>query len=107
VTKYRLDPGFYRVEVGVIVNLDKWKSLNDAQRKVLTDAALWLENLDSENPAAIKAEIERQAKAGIQPIDFGPAESKRFIDIANEAAWKAIIKNAPESGPKLRELGGN
>lgn len=107
VTKYRLDPGFYRVEVGVIVNLDKWKSLNDAQRKVLTDAALWLENLDSENPAAIKAEIERQAKAGIEPIDFGPAESKRFIDTANEAAWKAIIKAAPESGPKLRALAGN
>lgn len=107
VTKYRLDPGFYRVEVGVIVNLDKWKSLTDAQRKVLTDAALWLENLDAENPAAIKAEIERQTKAGIEPIDFGPAESKRFIDTANEAAWKAIIKNAPESGPKLRTLAGN
>lgn len=107
VTKYRLDPGFYRVEVGVIVNLDKWKSLDDAQRKVLTDAAAWLENLDSENPAAIKAEIERQAKAGIQPIDFGPVESKRLIDTANEAAWKAIIKSAPESGPKLRALAGN
>src|SRR6195256_3136063 len=43
VTKFRLQPAFYSVEVGVLVNLDAWKSLNDAQRKVLNDTALWLE----------------------------------------------------------------
>ena len=107
VTKYRLEPGFYGVEVGVLVNLDAWKGLTDAQRKVLTDAALWLESLDAENVAAIKAEVDRQTKAGIQPINFGPAESKRFTELANEAAWKAIIKSAPVSGPKLRQLAGN
>jgi TRAP-type C4-dicarboxylate transport system substrate-binding protein len=107
VTKYRLEPGFYGVEVGVLVNLDAWKGLTDAQRKVLTDAAQWLESLDAENVVAIKAEVDRQTKAGIQPIDFGPAESKRFTELANEAAWKAIIKSAPVSGPKLRQLAGN
>src|SRR5215217_3960625 len=72
VTKYRLEPAFYAVEVNVLVNLDTWKSLNDAQRKLLTDNAAWLEGLDSENVELIKAERERQAKAGIQSIDFGP-----------------------------------
>ncbi len=43
VTKFRMEPAFYSVEVNVLVNLDAWKSLNDAQRKVLNDAALWLE----------------------------------------------------------------
>ena len=61
VTKFRMEPAFYSVEVNVLVNLDTWKSLNDAQRKVLSDAALWLEGLDSENEAAIKAERDRQA----------------------------------------------
>ena len=70
VTKYRVEPAFYSVEVGVLVNLDVWKGLNDAQRKVLNDAALWLEGLDSENDALIKAERDKQAKAGIQPIEF-------------------------------------
>src|SRR5262249_34336850 len=69
VTKYRLEPAFYSVEVGVLVNLDAWKSLNDKQRKLLEDAALWLEALDDENAAAIKAEIDRQTQAGIQPLD--------------------------------------
>ena len=33
VTKYRMEPAFYSVEVGVLVNLDVWKGLNDAQKK--------------------------------------------------------------------------
>ncbi len=108
VTKYRMDPGFYSVDVGVLVNQDTWKSLNDAQRKVLTDAALWLENLDgSESPALIKSEQERQAKAGIQTLDFGPEASKAFITKANDLAWQAVIAKSPEIGAKLRALNGN
>jgi TRAP-type C4-dicarboxylate transport system substrate-binding protein len=106
-TKYRLEPGFYGADVNVLVNLDTWKALSDAQRKVLTDAGLWLEGLDAENIAINKAEVERQAKAGIQPIDFGPAEAKKFLEKANEVAWQSVIKRAPEAGAKLRQLAGN
>jgi hypothetical protein len=91
----------------VLVNLDVWKGLSDAQRKVLSDAALWLEALDGENDAAIKAERERQAAANIQAIDFGPAESKKFLDKAYDVGWSSVIKRAPEAGPKLRALAGN
>jgi TRAP-type C4-dicarboxylate transport system substrate-binding protein len=107
VTKFRLEPAFYGAEVNVLVNLDVWKGLSDAQRKVLNDAALWLEALDAENVAGNKAEIERQTNAGIQPIDFGPAESKKFLDKANDVAWQSVIKRAPETGAKLRQLAGN
>jgi TRAP-type transport system periplasmic protein len=107
VTKFRMEPPFYSVEVNVLVNLDAWKGLNDAQRKVLNDAALWLEGLDSEKVAVIKAERERQAAAGIQTLDFGPAASKAFLDRAYEVAWQSVIKRAPETGPKLRQLAGN
>jgi TRAP-type C4-dicarboxylate transport system substrate-binding protein len=107
VTKFRLEPAFYSVEVNVLINLDAWKALTDAQRKVLSDAALWLEGLDAENPAIIKAEVERQAAAGIAPIDFGLSEGKRFLALANEVAWQSMIRRAPETGPKLRALAGN
>jgi TRAP-type transport system periplasmic protein len=107
VTKFRMEPPFYSVEVNVLVNLESWKGLSDPQRKVLNDAALWLESLDSENVAAIAAERERQAKAGIQPIDFGPADSKRFLTQANDVAWQSVIKRAPEIGQRLRQLAGN
>jgi TRAP-type C4-dicarboxylate transport system substrate-binding protein len=107
VTKYRVEPPFYSVEVGVLVNLDVWKGLNDAQKKVLNDAALWLEGLDSENVAAIKAEREKQAKAGIQSLDFGPEASKAFLQKANDVGWASVIKRSPENGAKLRKLSGN
>ena len=35
VTKFRMEPGFYSVEVNVLVNGDAWKSLSDAQRKLV------------------------------------------------------------------------
>jgi TRAP-type transport system periplasmic protein len=107
VTKYRLEPAFYSVEVNVLVNLDSWKALTEAQRKVLTDAAVWLEGLDSENVAVIAAEREKQAKAGIQPIDFGAAAGKTFLDKAKDVAWQSVIRRAPESGAKLRQLAGD
>jgi TRAP-type C4-dicarboxylate transport system substrate-binding protein len=107
VTKFRLEPAFYSVEVGVLVNLDSWKALNDGQRKVLNDAAAWLEGLDSENVALIKSEVDKQTAAGIQPLAFGAAGAKKFLDQANDVAWQAVIKRAPETGPKLRQLGGN
>jgi TRAP-type transport system periplasmic protein len=107
VTKYRLEPAFYSVEVNVLVNLDSWKALNDAQRKVLADAAAWLEGLDTENIALIAAEREKQTKVGIQPIEFSADEAKKFLDKANEVAWQSVIKRAPETGAKLRQLSGN
>ena len=106
VTKFRLEPAFYSVEVNVLVNLDTWKGLTDAQRKVLNDAALWLEGLDSENAAVIAAERERQTKAGIQPIDFGAGGSKKFLEKANEVAWQSVIKRAPENGAEAAATGG-
>ena len=68
VTKYRMEPAFYSVEVGVLVNLDVWKSLNDAQKKVLNDAALWLEALDSRERRADQVRA-RQAGRGRHPAD--------------------------------------
>ncbi len=107
VTKFRMEPAFYSVEVNVLVNQDTWKSLNDAQRKVLSDAALWLEGLDSENEAAIKAERDRQAAAGIQALDFGADAAKSFLVRANDVAWQSVLRRAPENGAKLRQLAGN
>jgi TRAP-type transport system periplasmic protein len=107
VTKFRLEPAFYSVEVNVLVNQDVWNGLSAAQKKVLSDAALWLEALDKENDALIKSERDRQTAAGIQPIDFGPAEAKKFLDKANDVAWQSVIKRASDTAPKLRQLAGN
>jgi len=104
VTKYRVDPGFYRASVEVLVNLDTWKKLDDKQKSVLQGAATWLEGLCAEDEEINKTERERQAKAGIKTIAFSGAEGEKYLKQAYETGWAAFIKANPEHGPKLKEL---
>lgn len=103
-TKFRVDPGFYDAEVSVIVNLDTWKKLSDAQRDFLTRQALAFEGQNDHWKSYAQEEMKRQAQAGIQVIRFDGAEAAQYVDRAYEAAWAAVIKASPEHGPKLREL---
>jgi len=103
-TKYRVDPGFYSVDVGVLVNLDKWKKLNPAQQELLTKTVIWMEGLSARNVELNAAELKRQAVAGIQPITFtGPAADK-WLGTAADAGWAYVKQVAPENADKLRAL---
>lgn len=103
-TKYRVEPGFYNTEVSVLVNLATWKKLNDKQRAVLSEAALWMEDLNLSNSKLWDEDKKRQAGAGIQSIVFPPAETAAYNKKAEEAIWSSINKRSPEHGPKLRQL---
>jgi TRAP-type C4-dicarboxylate transport system substrate-binding protein len=104
-TKYRVDPGFYRAEVSILVNKATWGKLDDAQRKVLADAAAMIE---AEWPAIETKEnaeeVARQKQAGIQVIEFKGAEGEAYLAKAYEAAWAGVVRQSPEHGPKLREF---
>ena len=103
-TKFRVDPGFYNAEVSLIVNLDKWKALTQAQRTYLTKQALAFEAQNEEWKSYNAEETQRQAKAGIQTIRFDAATSKQYVDKAYEVGWASIIKASPEHGPKMKAL---
>ncbi|MBN9460283.1 MAG: TRAP transporter substrate-binding protein DctP [Burkholderiales bacterium] len=102
-TKYRVDPGFYNVEVSLVMNLDAWKRLTPAQRDFLTKEVLAFEAQNGFWKGDNEAEAKRQAQAGVQTITFDAATSKRYLDTAYEAGWKAILKASPDNGAKLRE----
>jgi len=103
-TKYRVDPGFYNAEVSLIVNLDKWKALTQAQRAYLTKQALAYEMQNEYWKTYNAEEAQRQAKAGIQTIGFDAATSKQYVEKAYEVGWAGIIKASPEHGPKMKAL---
>jgi len=104
-TKYRVEPGFYNVEISVLVNLDTWrKKLDDRQRAFLIKTAMWMEDLNLGNAKAWEEEKKRQAAAGIQPITFSGKEREEYLAKANSTIWASIIKRSPEHGPKLRAL---
>ena len=103
-TKYRVDPGFYSAEVSVLINKDTWSKLNPAQKKVIADAAAWLEGQAAETAKENEVDIARQKTAGIQVIEFKGAEGDAFRAKAYDAGWAGVIKQSPEHGAKIREF---
>ncbi len=103
-TKYRVDPGFYTVDVEFLVNLDTWKKLSDAQRALLTKVAAEIEATNANNQQINQAEIKKQADAGIKAITFQGKERETWLNTARESGWAQIKKVAPANADKLREL---
>ena len=103
-TKYRVDPGFYSAEVSVLINKDVWNKLNPAQKKVISDAAAWLEAQSAETEKENAVDIARQKTAGIQVIEFKDADRTAFLTKAYDAGWAGVIKQSPEHGAKIREF---
>jgi TRAP-type C4-dicarboxylate transport system substrate-binding protein len=100
-TKYRHGPGFISAAVAILVNLDKWKSLDDGQRKCLTDVAMWAESQWPKWRAAEDgAQQAVQDKAGIKYVDLGPG----FAQKAEDLYWEMMAKGNPEFVRKVRPL---
>src|SRR5216117_2004103 len=75
-TKYRVDPGFYNAEVGLVMNLDKYRALPAKARQFLDQEALAYEKQNEFWKSYNQNEAKRQAEAGIQTITFDPATAK-------------------------------
>ena len=103
-TKYRVDPGFYSAEVSILINKNTWAKLNDAQKKVISDASAWLEAQAADTAKENETDTARQKAAGIQVIAFKGADAAAWHDKAYEAGWAGVIKQSPENGPKLKEF---
>jgi TRAP-type C4-dicarboxylate transport system substrate-binding protein len=103
-TKYRVEPGFYNVETGVMINLDVWKKMTEPQRAFLEKTALWMEELNLAHPKLVEEERKRHAASGIETITFTGKDAQEWLTKANESVWATLIKRSPEHGPKLRTL---
>jgi TRAP-type C4-dicarboxylate transport system substrate-binding protein len=103
-TKFRVDPGFYNAEVGLVMNLDKYKSLPAKTRQLLDRQTLAYEKQNDFWKSYNQNEAKRQAEAGIQTIAFDAASSKAYVEKAKEIGWAAAIKAAPQYGPQLRKV---
>ncbi|EWH02977.1 TRAP transporter substrate-binding protein DctP [Halomonas sp. BC04] len=103
-TSYRVDPGFYHVEVGVLVNQNTWDNLTDEQRDYLTEKAIWLEELNGLNEEINAEEERRQAEAGIEVIEFEGEDRERFLEMAYEVQWERLAQEHAANTEKLREI---
>jgi TRAP-type C4-dicarboxylate transport system substrate-binding protein len=103
-TKYRVDPGFYSAEVSLVMNLDKWKGLTQAQRNLLNKQAVALEQSAVSWKKLNDEDTKRQAQVGVQTITFDAATAKQYYDKAYEVGWASAIKASPTYGPQMKKL---
>ncbi len=103
-TKFRVDPGFYNAEVSLVMNLDKWKALNQGQKDLLMKHVIALEAANDSWKKVNEEDIRKQAQAGIQVITFDAATSKQYYDKAYEVGWASAIKASPQYGPQMKKL---
>ena len=104
-TKYRVEPGFYAIELGVVFNANTWRKLTPAQREFLEKQGAWLESLNAEMASKdAPAEIKKQQDAGIQVIKLPPREGQE----AGQDGQRCRVGRRREGEPDARpEVAGN
>lgn len=101
-TKYRVDPGFYQVDVNLLVNLDVWSSLSDTQRAVLEEGAAWIEAKNADNIEYNTQEYAAQADAGIETISLDGELKTRWLAAAQNEGWAVVEGVDAELAGSLR-----
>lgn len=108
VTKYRVEPGFYNSTLHTLINLNKWNSLDDAQKKLLQDVGLEFEARSEPTSDYLAKGLPKQkewmASEGMETITLEGADREKWLNAAREAGWAEVLERSPELGLKLKEL---
>jgi TRAP-type C4-dicarboxylate transport system substrate-binding protein len=104
VTKYRVDPGFYDVDLMILANKKVWDKLPANVKKLIDAEARALENAAMAGDAKLAASVAaKQESAGMKIITFNGADRATWLKAARDAGWAGLIANRPQTGAKLRE----
>lgn len=105
ITKYVWGPPFYASPTGQFMNLDKWNSLSNEQRALLTAISKQIERDSAKEWDKFYQDTMKYltGQGKMQWIKFSPADEKYFLDTAYNAGWETLIKTAPDAA-KLRPL---
>lgn len=105
VAGYLADPVFGQVGLMVLMNLDTWDGLDDADRQAIETVARAIEH-DSVAKFDELAEEEKDAllEKGMKLTTFPEADSTRLEMLWSEGVWQVASKTAPEEAQALRAL---
>ncbi|GAA3525991.1 TRAP transporter substrate-binding protein DctP [Zobellella aerophila] len=101
-TRYRVEPGFYNVEVSLFMNQNAWEKLDNAQREYLNKQVAWVESLNEGAAADAEAEKRQQAEAGIEAIALSAEQASRFQTLSQQAGWQAVEQLSPQFVQQLK-----
>ncbi|GAA0697393.1 TRAP transporter substrate-binding protein DctP [Marinobacterium maritimum] len=101
-TAYRVEPGFYNVEISLFMNQKSWAKLDDTQREFLNKQVAWVESLNAKAAQNADIEKQKQAEAGIQAIELDAEQGARFQQLSQQAGWQALEQISPDQVSALK-----
>lgn len=108
VTKYRVDPGFYDVDLNIIANASVWDGLSDASRKLIEDEAIAIEVAATTGDPEMAAKVgAKQAAEDFEIITFTGADAEAYVGKSRDAGWAGLAETDAELAEKLRPLFSN
>ena len=91
--KYKITPNFYGATFMVNINLNKWKSLSQAERDFLTKLSAEYEKKSDEIVGKnLAADEEKLEKAGVKTINLTGEYAKAYLKTIYDAKWKVNDK---------------
>jgi TRAP-type C4-dicarboxylate transport system substrate-binding protein len=106
VTKYIIQPGFWRSSVAIPVNLAKWNKIpSDLQKLMVNEMAAYEAKFAPYELEQRNLFIKRFTDTGVKPINLSPDVAKWFVAASTEGAWKYAQERQPgDIIPKMRQL---
>jgi len=106
VSKYVIQPGFWRSSVSLPVNLAKWNTIPpDLQKMLISEMAAFEAKFSPYEFEQRNVFMKRFSDAGVKRIDLAPDVAKWFVNASTEGAWKYAQERQPgDIIPKMKQL---
>jgi len=106
VTKYIVQPGFWRASPALPMNLASWNKIPpDLQKMMISEMAAFEAKFAPYELEQRNAFIKKFTDTGVKPINLSPDTAKWFVTASTEGAWKYAQERQPgDIIPKMRQL---
>ena len=98
--RHRLDPEFYQTDISVIMNLDKWNSLDDQAKKILQDTVIAHE-ISSRAAREAEAVEEKKTLESEGMTVHAVSASDKYLETALESAYGRMKERLEKDGRPL------
>lgn len=103
--KYRVDPGFFQVDVLISMNLDAFNRLSDEARQIVVDTAIEYERISYEaNQQEAASEAAAMEEAGMEVIELTGDQASHFLNTAYDIAWERLKGRDPTHHDALKDV---
>jgi TRAP-type C4-dicarboxylate transport system substrate-binding protein len=91
----------------MVMNLDAWQKLpKDAQAKVIDITVKFEPEMKAYFDKAIATEKAAMEKQGLKRIKLSPADTQKFLQVADDAFLEDLDKKMPDQVKILKQLMG-